>query len=279
MPHKRATRHGSSSARLAASGQCDSQREGADSETGPASMDLIPGYQGYLDQYRPPGYDGNGGASGPPPLVYPEEAGERRRAVSGDRMVILPRRPSEEPDYVIPSSAMQQMLQERDRSRRQQEWEAGVNVSGPPPRVPHLGYPNCHEPYPDQGRLAQETEKLSSQEKEKRKIHAASEYYRKMREETAALRQSESFMSPLGSQHSPGALSLGSPGIPSPQNSTPQSSPLMAGLVSPTGGPSGSRQGRARKTSEPPQRMAGKNSILLAITLIIPPSLADTSSL
>ena len=216
-------------------------------------MDLIPGYQGYLDQYRPPGYDGNGGASGPPPLVYPEEAEERRRAASGDRMVILPRRPSEEPDYVT-SSAMQQMLQERDRSRWQ-EWGPGVNVSGPPSRVPPLGYPNCHEQYPNQGRHMQETEKLSSQEKEKRKIHEASDYYRKMREEAA--RQSESVLSPLGSLHSPGAMSHGSPGIPSPQNSTPHSP--LAGLVSPTGGPSGSRQGRARKTSEPPQRMPGKN--------------------
>ena len=241
-------------------------------------MDLIPGYQGYLDQYRPPGYDGNGGTSGPPPLVYPEEAGERRRAVSGERMVIIPRRPSEETDYVIPSSAMQQMLQERDRTRRQQEWAGGVSASGPPPRVPHLGYPSCHEQYPDQGRLAQESEKLSSQEKEKRKIHAASEYYRKMREETA-LRQSEFVMSPLGSQHSPGGMSLGSPGIPSPQNSTPQNSPLMAGLVSPTGGPSAARQARGRKTSEPPQRMAGKISIPIPITLIIPHSLANTRSL
>ena len=236
-------------------------------------MDLIPGYQGYLDQYRPPGYDGNHTTtSGPPPLVYPEEVGpgDRRRAVSGDRMVILPRRPSEEPDYVIPSSAMQQMLQERDRSRRQQEWVPPP--SQPPPRVPHLGYPSCHEQYPgDQGRLAQDPEKLSSQEKEKRKIHAASEYYRKMREETA-MRQRDSVMSPLGSQHSPGGMSLGSPGIPSPQNSTPQSSPLMqGGLVSPTGGPSGPRQGRGRKNSEPPQHMAGKNSIPSSITFRLPP--------
>merc|ERR1711915_747519 len=220
-----------------------SHREGAESVTGPDRMDLIPGYPGYLDQYRPPDYDGSGGnSSGPPPLVYPEEVGERRRAVSGERMVIIPRRPSEEPDYVIPSSAMQQMLQERDRSRRQQEWAGGNSAQSPhSPRVPQLSYPNCHEQYPEQARLLQESEKLSSQEKEKRKIHEVSEYYRKMREETA-MRQSEFVMSPLGSQHSPGAMSLGSPGVPSPQNSTTQNSPMMGGLVSPTGGPSGSRQ-------------------------------------
>ena len=65
-------------------------------------MDLIPGYPNYLD----PGYqfpdtvspdqDVTNGVTGPGPQV----PADRQRSLSGDRVVILPRRPSEsEPEW------------------------------------------------------------------------------------------------------------------------------------------------------------------------------------
>ena len=92
-------------------------------------MDLIPPYS-YLET----GYGPGGGGGGGP--VYQSDTGadpqaRRQRVVSGDRdrdrVVILPRRPSEteSPDYVIPSipsiPSTPRDMQQQHQSRRQ-DW-------------------------------------------------------------------------------------------------------------------------------------------------------------
>ena len=98
-------------------------------------MDLIPPYSYLETGYGP----GGGGGSG-----YPDTAGEqqvrRQRVLSGerdrDRVVILPRRPSEteSPDYVMPPRDMQQ------QQPRRQDWRV------PPHYPPDYAMPgeSCH---------------------------------------------------------------------------------------------------------------------------------------
>ena len=86
-------------------------------------MDLIPPYSYLETGYGP----GGGGGSG-----YPDTAGEqqvrRQRVLSGerdrDRVVILPRRPSEteSPDYVMPPRDIQQQQQQQQQQARRQDW-------------------------------------------------------------------------------------------------------------------------------------------------------------
>ena len=58
-------------------------------------MDLIPGYNNYLDSYQFPETVTNGGGSGDQVIASASSDSHRQRALSGDRVVILPRRPSE----------------------------------------------------------------------------------------------------------------------------------------------------------------------------------------
>ena len=84
-------------------------------------MDLIPPYS-YLDT----GYPGGGGSLYPDPPETDHQA-RRQRVVSGDRdrMVILPRRPSEteSPDYVMPPGPP---------GPPREHWRAGVPPHYPP---------------------------------------------------------------------------------------------------------------------------------------------------
>ena len=70
-------------------------------------MDLIPGYNNYLDSYQFPESVSNGGGSGDTVIASSADS-HRQRTLSGDRVVILPRRPSEtetmSPEFSHPHS-------------------------------------------------------------------------------------------------------------------------------------------------------------------------------